>query len=320
APARRRRLLAVVLGLAVLLAIELRWPWLRPLRDRIVAHVAGVPFFGQLSLEAWIAVVFLAAVAVCIALLGPLRRWLGQRDTSYARGFVVLLEQPRIDSALAFIVLFRAGESFLMKMRLPFLKGPGGMDDATFGFINGTLGWSVTLVATLIGGALIGRHGLRRWMWGFILAQNVPNLLYAWAASNDPATLGNVVLGAVVLVEDFGAGLGTAFFIVYLMRCVDPRHKATHMAVLTSIMSLGFTLAGVVSGFIAEAIGYASFFALTFLATLPSMLMIRWVPYLDHTRADELAATAGGPEVRPAGTQPTGLTAGGESAEKTTQA
>jgi MFS transporter, PAT family, beta-lactamase induction signal transducer AmpG len=306
--------------LAAAVAIELRWPWLRPLRDRMLAHLAGVPFFGALSLEGWIALVFMALVLVCIALLGPLRRWLARRDTSYARGFVVLLEQPRIDRALAFIVLFRAGESFLMKMRLPFLKQAGGMDDATFGFINGTLGWSITLVATLIGGALIGRHGLRRWMWAFVLAQNVPNLLYAWAASNDPATLGNVVLGTVVLVEDFGAGLGTAFFIVYLMRCVDPRHKATHMAVLTSIMSLGFTLAGVASGFIAEAIGYPLFFALTFLVTVPSMLMIRWVPYLDRTRADELAAVTGSPELPRLGPEPPAAEAGGESAEKTTRA
>jgi PAT family beta-lactamase induction signal transducer AmpG len=72
------------------------------------------------------------------------------------------------------------------------------------------------------------------------------------------------------------------------MRCVDPRHKATHMAVLTAIMSLGFTLAGIVSGFIADAVGYPIFYGLTFLATIPAMAMVRWVPYLDRTRAEEV--------------------------------
>lgn len=167
------------------------------------------------------------------------------------------------------------------------------MDTETFGLINGTLGWGFTLAATVIGGWLIARNGLKRWMWIFILAQNIPNLLYAWAAASEPAQLGNVVLGAVVLVEDFGAGLGTAFFIVYLMRCVDPRHKATHMAVLTAIMSLGFTLAGIVSGFIADAVGYPIFYGLTFLATIPAMVMVRWVPYLDRTRAEEVEGEPG---------------------------
>ncbi len=287
--ARRRRLAALVVALAVVAAVEWRWPWLRSARDAVVGAVSGVPFFGSLSLEAWIALVFLSIVTACIALLGRMRRWLAGRESAYARGFVTLLEQPGIDRALAFIVLFRVGESFLMKMRTPFLQKTCGMDTETFGFINGTLGWSVTLVATLVGGWLIARNGVKRWMWIFILAQNIPNLLYAWASSSSPAELGNVVLGAVVLVEDFGAGLGTGFFIVYLMRCVDPRHKATHMAVLTAIMSLGFTLAGVASGFIADAVGYPVFFALTFVATVPSMVMVRWVPYLDRTRAEEVA-------------------------------
>jgi PAT family beta-lactamase induction signal transducer AmpG len=60
--------------------------------------------------------------------------------------------------------------------------------------------------------------------------------------------------------------------------------------VLTAIMSLGFTLAGVVSGFIADALGYPIFYMLTFVATVPAMVMVRRVPYVDRTRADEVAA------------------------------
>ncbi|HWB77421.1 MAG TPA: MFS transporter [Nannocystaceae bacterium] len=287
-PSRRRKLLMVALVIAALVFSELQWAWLRSLRDALVALFADVPFFGKLSLEGWIALVFISGVVLCIAMLGRLRRRLARSQSAYARGFTTLLEQPGIERALAFVVLFRAGESFLMKMRTPFLQKECGMDTETFGLINGTLGWGFTLAATVIGGWLIARHGLKRWMWIFILAQNIPNLLYAWAAASEPAQLGNVVLGAVVLVEDFGAGLGTAFFIVYLMRCVDPRHKATHMAVLTAIMSLGFTLAGIVSGFIADAVGYPIFYGLTFLATIPAMVMVRWVPYLDRTRAEEV--------------------------------
>jgi PAT family beta-lactamase induction signal transducer AmpG len=102
------------------------------------------------------------------------------------------------------------------------------------------------------------------------------------AASPEPASLGTFVVGGVVILEDFGAGLGTAVFMLYLMRCCDPRHKATHMAVLTAVMSIGFTIAGMASGFLVAAFGsFAIYFAFTFVATIPSMVLLPFVPFLD---------------------------------------
>jgi len=291
-----RRVTAIGIAAAILVAIvlvERLWPWWSTFRAWWNARIGGIPFFGQLSLEGWIGLVLLTVVVAALAMLGRLRNWLARHDSPYARAFLHLLDRPLMGRALAFIVLFRSGESFLMKMRMPFLRQECGMDIETYGLINGTLGWSATLLATLVGGWLIARHGLRRWLWPFLLAQNIPNLLYAWAASQpDPGALGPVVLGSVVIGEDVGAGLGTAVFMVYLMRCVDPRHKATHMAVLTAIMSIGFTLAGVASGFLADLLGFSSYFVLTFVATVPSMLLVPFVPYLDR------------PQDRPAGSTP----------------
>ena len=291
-PARRRSLVALALAFAVVAVIEWRWPWLRSFRDGIAGAVADVPFFGALSLEAWIALAFLSIVTACIALLGRMRRWLAGRESAYARGFVTLLEQPGIDRALAFIVLFALGDALHEDAHAVPAEG------VRHGHRH------VRLHQRHARMERHARRDPRGWLAhraqrpealdvDFILAQNIPNLLYAWAASSNPGSAGNVVLGAVVLVEDFGAGLGTGF-IVYLMRCVDPRHKATHMAVLTAIMSLGFTLAGVASGFIADAVGYPILFALTFVATVPSMVMVRWVPYLDCTRAEEVASDSPG--------------------------
>ena len=82
-------------------------------------------------------------------------------------------------------------------------------------------------------------------------------------------------------IEHFGEGVGTAVLMVYLMRCCAPAHKAAHMALLTAVMSLSFTLAGVVSGFLAEAMGFVLYFVLSSLAAVPAMLLIAWLPYLD---------------------------------------
>jgi PAT family beta-lactamase induction signal transducer AmpG len=168
-------------------------------------------------------------------------------------------------------------------MRWPFLHRELGMDLGDYGFANGTVGLLATFLATLLGGWLIARHGLRRFVWPFLLAQNVLNLLYAGLAMwPDPSDIGIFTITAVVTVEHFGAGLGTAVLMVYLMRCCDPAHKAAHMALLTALASVGFTLAGVASGALAELLGYGPYFVLTFVATVPSMVLVFVVPHLDR--------------------------------------
>jgi PAT family beta-lactamase induction signal transducer AmpG len=89
-----------------------------------------------------------------------------------------------------------------------------------------------------------------------------------------------VIITTTIVVETIGAGLGTAAFMVYIMRCCLPEHKAAHMAILTSIMSVSFTLAGVFSGFLADALGFTAYFAFTFIVTIPHMAMTFFVPHI----------------------------------------
>jgi PAT family beta-lactamase induction signal transducer AmpG len=105
------------------------------------------------------------------------------------------------------------------------------------------------------------------------------------ALAPDPAAIGTPVVAAIIAIEHAGAGLGTAVFMVYLMRTCDPAHKAGHFAIVSALMSLSFTVAGVASGFLADAIGFANYFLFTFLATVPSMLLIFFVPHLDGREA-----------------------------------
>lgn len=230
---------------------------------------------------AWIPA--LLAAAVVFSLVG--RRWIVARlqrsEGTFSTAFASFLTQPQVTQILAFVVLFRVGESFLQKMRYPFLKSVG-MTLEQYGFAKGTLGMIASLAAPAIGGYLISRHGLRRWVWPFVLAQNVLNLLYAALAAHAGAGEVSLWLSTVVITaEMFGAGLGTAVLMVFIMRCCQPQHRASHMAILTAIMSIGFTVAGSVSGYLAEAYGYPVYFVLTFIATVPGMLLLLGLPHLD---------------------------------------
>ncbi len=281
------RLLAprVLLVLTVIVGVG-AWGWETDywgVTDGIAAVFASVPLLGRMSLPGWISMSLLLVLIVLLIQIDRLQAILRRHPSEYAESFVVFLAKPRVAQVLAFVLLYRVGESFLQKMRFPFLHREADVSMGFYSFANGTVGFAATVAATLLGGWLIARDGLKRWIWPFVIAQNLLNLLYAGLAfAPDPSAISGTVITIVIAVEHIGAGLGTAVFMVYLMRCCDPRHKAAHMALLTALMSVGYTLAGLASGSLAELIGFGPYFVLTFVATVPAMLLLLVVPYVDR--------------------------------------
>ena len=270
-------------GLAGLVAAQRRFGIFDGVAGAVRSGVGAIPYVGKISAVGWISVTLLLVLLGTLAALGPIRRVLDRSDAYYARAFVDFLDQPKVGLILAFVILFRSGESLLMKMKWPFLSDAMGMSLPAYGWANGTFGVAASFAGTFLAGWLIGQQGLRRWIWPFVLAQNLLNLLFAAVALvGVPLSAG--WLTAILCIEQFGAGLGTAVFMVYLMRCVRPDHKAAHMAILTALMSVGFTLAGVMSGALASALGFGPYFLLTFLATIPGMLLIPFIPHLEAGR------------------------------------
>jgi len=258
--------IAAVVALLVLAA--------RAIRPRLQAALP--PALAGLGVAEWIAIGLAIALVLGALAVPALRRRIDASEF-YARAFVDFLDQPQVGRILAFVVLFRTGESFLMKMRYPFLVSMG-MTQEQYGVAYGIVGVGATIVAVLLGGWAISKFGLARAIWPCVLAQNLLNLLFWGAASME--SVGVYLLSAIIAVEAFGAGLGTAVFMVFLMRCCRPDFKAAHMAIVTALMSVSFTFAGVASGFITEWIGYGPFFLFSFFATVPGMALIPFLPHV----------------------------------------
>jgi MFS transporter, PAT family, beta-lactamase induction signal transducer AmpG len=277
------RVLPLWLMAAALLAVEHYWAGFTALGWQIQALTGRAAWLAKLGVGGWTA----ATLGVLLVLAIPIVRWrvrvrAGGPRSAYAESFSSFLAQPKVGVMLAFVVLFRTGESFLQKMRWPFFDDVVQLPLELYGIANGTIGVLASFVATIVGGRLIARDGLRRWIWPFVLAQNVLNLLYmGLALLPDPSAIGPITLTTIIAAEHAGAGLGTAVFMVYLMRTCDPAHKAGHFAIVSALMSLSFTIAGVSSGFLAAEIGFANYFGFTFLATLPGMALIFFIPHLD---------------------------------------
>jgi PAT family beta-lactamase induction signal transducer AmpG len=55
-------------------------------------------------------------------------------------------------------------------------------------------------------------------------------------------------------------------------------YKTSHFAISTGFMALGMMLPGLISGYIQQAVGYPVFFIVVFLATIPGMVTLCFIP------------------------------------------
>jgi MFS transporter, PAT family, beta-lactamase induction signal transducer AmpG len=173
-----------------------------------------------------------------------------------------------------FILTYRLGESQLVKIASPFLldKGEAGglaLPTATVGMVYGTIGIISLLVGGIIGGIVVSRQGLKKWILPMALAINLPDLLYVYMASVLPQNIWVII--ASVAMEQLGYGFGFTAFMLFLIYIANGEHKTSHYAIGTGFMALGMMLPGMAAGAIQEALGYQRFFWFVCLCTLPGI-------------------------------------------------
>jgi MFS transporter, PAT family, beta-lactamase induction signal transducer AmpG len=197
---------------------------------------------------------------------------------------------PGFPSVMLFVLTFKLGDMALGPMVRPFWVDRH-FTPVQIGAVPGTLGVVGTILGALLGGGLTARWGIFRALWVLGIAQAASNLVYALAATLPPSA---PLMYAASIVESFCGGLGTAPFLAFLMSICDKAHAATQYALLSALFGLTRVVAGMVSGWATEEIGYAAYFALTFFLAWPALLLLPWVRRWTATRA---AAT--GPGGRP---------------------
>lgn len=205
-----------------------------------------------------------------------------ERPKGFLEVFVSFFRKPGIGIALAFILTYRLGESQLVKMAAPFLldkPGVGGLGYSTeqVGTIFGTAGVIMLSLGGILGGIVISRDGLKKWMLPMILSLNLPNVLYALLALSKTTNI--VAVSATVVFEKFGYGFGFAAFLMYLIYIADGKSKTSHYAIATGFMALGMMLPGMASGYIQQWLGYGGFFVWVAIAALPSLFLLKFIKY-----------------------------------------
>ncbi len=205
-----------------------------------------------------------------------------EKPVGFFEIFSSFFKKPHIGIALVFILTYRLGESQLVKMASPFLLDDpidGGLGYTTqqLGILFGTIGVIMLTIGGIIGGILISRDGLKKWMLPMILSLNVPNILYAILALTKTTNI--VMVTATIAFEKFGYGFGFAAFLMYLIYIAEGKSKTSHYAIATGFMALGMMLPGMISGYMQEWLGYGGFFVWVVIAALPALLLLQYIEY-----------------------------------------
>lgn len=186
--------------------------------------------------------------------------------------FKTFFTKRGVGLAVAFMLLYRLSEGFLVKLCQPFMVDSrqtlvrdgqifgGGLELSTdtVGLLYGTIGVICLLAGGILGGIYISRKGLKKSLWLMAAALTLPSFVYCYLSMAQPESLW--LIGTAVSFEQFGYGFGFTAYMMYMMHFSEGEYKTAHYAICTAFMALSMMIPGFIAGSLELAVGYTTFF------------------------------------------------------------
>lgn len=182
---------------------------------------------------------------------------------------------------LLFLLAYKLGDSMATALITPFYLDVG-FTKTQIGSIAKFVGLWSTVVGAFVGGAVMTRIGINRSLWIFGVIQMVSILGFAALAEIGPDP---TALAAAVMFEYLGVGLGTAGFVAFLAKETNKQFTATQFALFSSLVALPRTVLNASTGWLAETLGWTTFFLMCTALAIPGMLMLPWVAPWNEKKA-----------------------------------
>ena len=194
----------------------------------------------------------------------------------FGRTFVTFFQKKHILIAMAFMLLYRLPEAFLVKMMNPFMlnspaDGGLGMTKEEVGLIYGTIGIAALTLGGILGGFAASKWGLKKSLWPMALSLALPCLSFVFLAMFQPES--NWIIGSCVALDQFGYGFGFTAYMLYLIYFSEGEFKTAHYSICTAFMALSMMLPGLVAGYVQEWLGYTNFFIFVMICCLATVMV-----------------------------------------------
>jgi PAT family beta-lactamase induction signal transducer AmpG len=253
---------------------------------RIAMLVAGAGALVIADRASWFAayatIAALLVVGLMVFALGPepivaagpqergshaIRQWLA---SAVIAPFADFMSRPLWPILLFFILAYKLGEALAGVMATPLYISLG-FSLSEIAAVSKLVGFIATVAGALAGGVITARLGALRALMFCGILQSVGNLFYVLQAIGGHRL---DYLALCVGAENLTSAMAGAALVAYISDLCSPAFTATQYALLSSLAAVGRTLLASSSGVLASRLGWAPFFLITTVVTVPALLLL----------------------------------------------
>jgi len=186
---------------------------------------------------------------------------------------------------LLFVGLYKFPDQVIGVMAGPFYLD-SGFTKADIATVSKLFGVWIGIVGAFAGGAAIAAFGFRRMLLVATLGVGLSNLAFLLMAHN-PGKLW--AFYAALSADNLFQGFAGTVLVAFMSSLTDRNFTATQYALLVSLANLPGKFAGGLSGFVVQATSYSTFFILSALTVIPTLMLLAWLwpRLLAHDRRPE---------------------------------
>ena len=192
-----------------------------------------------------------------------------QPFSSYFRNNGVLLGLV----LLLFVGLFKFPDQVIGVMAGPFYLD-SGFSKSDIATVSKLFGIWMGIAGAFAGGIAVAAFGFRRMLLVATLGVALSNLAFLLMA-HYPSELW--AFYTAIAADNLFQGFAGVVLIAFMSALTDRNFTATQFALLVSLANLPGKFAGGVSGYLVEATSYATFFTLSALTVVPTLLLLAWL-------------------------------------------
>jgi PAT family beta-lactamase induction signal transducer AmpG len=204
-----------------------------------------------------------------------------QPFSSYFRNNGVLLGLV----LLLFVGLFKFPDQVIGVMAGPFYLD-SGFSKSDIATVSKLFGIWMGIAGAFAGGVAVAAFGFRRMLLVAAIGVAVSNLAFLLMAYNPGALW---AFYAAISADNLFQGFAGVVLIAFMSALTDRNFTATQFALLVSLANLPGKFAGGVSGYFVEATSYTTFFTISAVTVVPTLLLLAWLwPRIgDHASGGE---------------------------------
>jgi len=195
---------------------------------------------------------------------------------SYFQPFIDFFYRPKMGLWLLVVLLYMISENVSGLLIRPLLVDRG-LSLSDIGWLLGVFSYVSRIIAALIAGMLIVRWGRKRSLITFGIIANIAALLYILPAAGVASTA--ILYTVCILVSGLQSMAYTALLTAIMDRS-SPTSAGTDYTTQVSAVFVGVIATTVLSGIVAEAIGYTLTLIISVVISLSSLLWIPKVYYI----------------------------------------